>query len=238
MQTHYLGRLHYDAALVEQDKALAKLSQNQSAAIVLGLEHEPVVTLGVRGRAEEDLVLSSSGLASQGFELRQTARGGQATLHSPGQLVIYPCTDLKAVGLGARCFVDLVQRTTRLCLLSHGVATEASATEPGLFIEGRKIVAFGFKISRGLTSHGLAINVSNDLSHFDMIRTCGVAGQKVARLHDFGPQIGLEALFLSWVPHFRSELMKAESLICKSVGSPGKIAGAQGLDASPAVPVL
>lgn len=206
MVARYLGKISYDDGLREQAASLDVLSKAESRALILGLEHTPVVTLGVRGNVEDDLATTPEQLRVKGFELRETARGGQATLHAPGQLVIYPCLNLKAFGLGARAFVELVQSSTEKWLLQKGVSATASSHEPGLFVDGAKIAAFGFKISRGFTSHGLAINVRNELSDFDLIRTCGVSKQRVARLQDFGVTETLEMLFLSWVQIFRANL--------------------------------
>ncbi len=206
VQSHYLGLLSYADGLTHQATALKRLEANEMSAVVFGLEHEPVITLGVRGRSETDLVQSASDLIKIGFEIRQTERGGQATLHSPGQLVIYPCINLRAFGLGARTYVELVQSVTAGWMKSMGLPVEADSIEPGLFLEGQKIAAFGFKISRGMTSHGIAINVENDLNHFGLIRTCGVRGQKVTRLCDYGVKLGLEDLFSSWVGRFRDNL--------------------------------
>lgn len=204
----FLGLLDYEAGLAAQNSALAEIAKDGADAVLLGLEHEPVVTLGVRGRLLDDIQLPLEQMHSKGFEVHATGRGGQATLHSPGQLVIYPCVNLRAFGLGARKYVDLVQTTTATWLKDLGVPVTASAAEPGLFIEGAKVAAFGFKIERGLTSHGLAVNVANDLEHFGLIRTCGVSRQRVTRLRDLGVSSDLETLYSRWALLFRANLQQ------------------------------
>jgi lipoate-protein ligase B len=206
LQFHFLGLLNFDGGLEAQEQACLTLRRGEADAVVLGLEHAPVVTLGIRGRIETDLQFDESYLRHNGVQLRAIGRGGQATLHSPGQLVIYPCVNLRAFGLGARSYVQLIEATTLTWLRSLGIQAQTGANEPGLFVAGKKIAAFGFQISHGLTSHGLAVNVSNDLGLFELIRTCGVAGQPVAKLSDFGVHSGLEALFLSWLGCFRENL--------------------------------
>lgn len=221
IQSRFLGTVSYADGLQFQDEALAELVREKTQeartdahsplhAVVLGLEHFPVATLGVRGVAAQDFAVSAAELAQRGLEVRETARGGQATIHSPGQLVIYPCVNLKLLNLGARSFVELIERSTLRWLHSMGVLAEASVREPGLFVRGSKLVAFGFKISHGLTSHGLAVNVSNDIGLFSLIRTCGVEGQPMTRLKDLGLNpsfdLSLEALFLSWCEAFSFEL--------------------------------
>lgn len=205
LRTAYLGLRSYDEGLSAQSEALATL-ETGTAGVVLGLEHHPVITLGVRGNSTTDLMISASTLADSGFEVHQTTRGGQATLHNPGQLVIYPCLNLKTLNLGARAYVELIQNTTLSWLQSLGVEAQTGETEPGVFVRGAKLAAFGFRISRGLTSHGLAINVANELASFDLIRTCGVSGQKVTRLRDLHVDEPLEALFLSWMQSFERAL--------------------------------
>ncbi len=209
IQTKFLGELSYAEGLELQSMALQELERSKdSAAILLGLEHFAVATLGVRGVIEDDIGVSADEMRLKGVELFKTARGGQATIHSPGQLVIYPCVNLRLLDLGPRDFVQLIERATANWLCTLGIECQADSREPGLFVNGAKLVAFGFKISRGLTSHGLAVNVSNDLSLFDLIRTCGIAGQPMARLCDFGVSQSVQALFLGWSRAFEAEVTR------------------------------
>lgn len=201
----YLGLLSYGDGLKAQQYALEELSRGADF-VLLGLEHKSVVTLGVRGNCETDIQITPSDLAAKGIELHVTGRGGQATLHSPGQLVIYPCVNLRTFVLGPSDYVDLVQTVTRDWMRKFGIAAGPGQGEPGLFVEGAKIAAFGFQISRGFTSHGLAINVRNDLGLFDVIRTCGISNQRLTRMADQGVSESLEALFLSWAAAFKLAL--------------------------------
>lgn len=202
----FLGLIPYDTGLSALARVRAELADGAKSAVLLGLEHEPVITLGVRGRIETDLCVTAEELRLKGVQLREIGRGGQATLHAPGQLVIYPCVNLRAFSLGARRFVEIVQHTTEAWLKNLGVNATASGEEPGLFVDGAKVAAFGFKIERGLTSHGLAINVSNDLAGFSLIRTCGISAQPVAKLVDFGVTSDLSTLFSTWALLFRANL--------------------------------
>lgn len=210
IQTNYLGLVDFDAGLELQTSARRRLLAGEVDAVVLGLEHPAVITLGVRGSAVADLQFSESDLRSKGVQLRSIGRGGQATMHSPGQLVIYPCVNLRAFNLGARSFVELVQRTTQSWLADISINATADSHEPGLFVQSEKIAAFGFQISNGLTSHGIAINVTNDLDLFKLIRTCGVTDQRVTSVQNqslvSGVNQGLEALFLGWSARFRANL--------------------------------
>ncbi|MBK7892652.1 MAG: lipoyl(octanoyl) transferase LipB [Bdellovibrionales bacterium] len=136
----------------------------------------------------------------------QVPRGGQATVHSPGQLVVYPCLRLRDFGLSPRCFVSKMEQVTQACLADFGIDAVKGDREPGLFVQGKKIAAFGFHISRGLTSHGIAINVANDLSLFDLIRTCGVARQPITSLADQGCRHSVADVFASWFERVHDDL--------------------------------
>lgn len=201
-ESEYLGRIGYDAGLTAQEEALGRLESAGMSAIVLGLEHEPVITLGIRGKKEVDLLESESSLRDRGFIVRQAKRGGQATLHVPGQLVIYPICDLRKLGLGASDYVCVIEKATGSWLTSLGVQWRRSETEPGIFVGSEKLVAFGFRISHGKSSHGLAINVTNSPSDFNLIRTCGVGGQLATNLKAQGAPIDLSTLFSLWLAQF------------------------------------
>ena len=201
-QSEYLGRISYDAGLVAQEDALLQLEVGGKSAFVLGLEHDPVITLGIRGKKEVDLLESEKSLISRGFSIRQIQRGGQATLHVPGQLVIYPICNLRKLRFGARDYVCAVEKATGSWLTSLGVQWQRSEAEPGIFVGSEKLVAFGFRIAHGKSSHGLAINVTNSPADFDLIRTCGVGGQIATNLKALGAPTDLPELFASWVAQF------------------------------------
>ncbi len=222
VQARFLGTLSYSEGLAAQAGVLVELADSSApsskvSSILLGLDHLPVATLGVRGLVATDLAVTSDELRLRGLELVETVRGGQATIHSPGQLVIYPCVNLRAFGLGPRDYVRLIERTTAVWLRTLGIEPETDAREPGFFKEGAKLCAFGFKISRGLTSHGLAVNVNNDLTLFDLIRTCGIRGQRMTRLADLGVSMSLEALFLGWSAAFEREVSGLEHSVLTEV---------------------
>jgi lipoate-protein ligase B len=205
--SRYLGSLSYAEGLAAQDQALEQLRSNKSLkGLVLGLEHrEPVITLGKRGRPDDDLKASREELEAMGFEVVESPRGGQATLHAPGQLVIYPCVDLGRMGLGVRDYVCLLEKTTIRFLAHQGIEAWRGGDEPGVYTAKGKIAFFGIRVSRGMASHGLAINVSNDLELFNWIRSCGKEAESFdavalsARQDENGPGTGLETLFHLWL---------------------------------------
>jgi lipoyl(octanoyl) transferase len=162
------------------------LEEGKFAGLILGLEHESVVSFGRRGNFLNDSYVTRDELDKNGFAIEQSERGGHATLHSPGQLVVYPCLNLRPLGLGPREYVAELETSVQKLLSHFDLSTVKKGSEPGLYTESGKIAFFGLKISRGLTSHGASINVANDLSAFSLIKSCGVLAEKFDRLRDHG----------------------------------------------------
>lgn len=212
IESVYHGLCSYMSGLELQDRTLERIKTESIDGVVLGFEHEPVVTLGVRGDAAVDLSSPWSGSEASGIPVVETKRGGQATLHSPGQLVIYPCLNLRKLGWSPREFVQQMEAVTAKTLTVFGVeAVTKSCREPGLFVDSAKIAAFGFRIQKGLTSHGIAINVSNDLSLFDHIRTCGVERQALAKI---GDKASLTQVFEEWFNQLKAIVDHPTPAVC------------------------
>jgi lipoate-protein ligase B len=206
LKVQTLGITSYRDGLTAQAEAVSALeaeAETSLTSIALVTEHLPCITLGRRGLAEVDVLWSSERLRESGFEIVQTERGGQATLHSPGQLVIYPIT--RVPHRGVRRFVEAVQNATQTALRTLGVDSQLG-DEPGLYADGAKLVAFGFQVASGTSRHGLAINVSNDLSLFESIRVCGQSGVRLTSLEH---QIGLtdmELVAATWAREWEKAL--------------------------------
>jgi lipoyl(octanoyl) transferase len=201
MHAMWLGLTTYEKSLdLQSDLAARCLEDRQS--YLLGLEHPPSITLGKRATEALDLIWSESELSAKGLEKFEVDRGGEATLHSPGQLVIYPVLHLPSLDCSVKDYVGLLIRTTQKTLLQLGIPTDCHPGEPGLFVKDRKLVAFGIRIKKGVTQHGLAINCHNDLNLFESIRSCGVTGQKWTRLTDLGVSLSLRNLFKKWHQEF------------------------------------
>ncbi len=148
------------------------------------LEHPPVFTLGQAGRLEH---LRSPGT----IPVVRTDRGGQVTYHGPGQLVAYLLLDLRAAGLGVRPLVTLLEQAVVTLLAGWGIAAEARAEAPGVYVGGRKVASLGLRVRRGCSYHGVALNVDGDLEPFSRIDPCGYPGLAVTRLHDLGVDLGV-----------------------------------------------
>lgn len=207
--SRFLGFTPYSQAEELQLKTASEV-RTTGRGTVLGVEHPAVITLGVRGRRELDVVTSSEEQSE--IEIVSCRRGGQATLHSPGQLVIYPLLPVRQWGMGSRELIELLERVTSDLLATEGVVVKKFGDEPGLYSERGKLVFFGLRIDRGVSSHGLAINVANDLQLFRHIRSCGVARQNLDSLLFQGVTKSSETLFASWCTHLAEALRERSQL--------------------------
>ena len=166
---------------------------------VLGFECDPVVTLGLRADLNVDVVGGAEALAARGIDLISVDRGGQATLHNPGQLVIFPIWRMEH--LGSRAWIDLLIKVTIDVARSFGDELIWREDAPGLYAAagGGKVASIGVRVRRGVSTHGLAINVANDLAQFSAIRACGRLDQTLARLNTTAT---LAQIFARWTSTF------------------------------------
>jgi lipoyl(octanoyl) transferase len=207
----HLGTIDYGTALRLQSTLVELRKQGSIPDVLLLLEHPPVITLG-RNASQKNLLASSDLLNERGVELFESNRGGDITFHGPGQLVGYPIFDLRGFSprIGAVEFVrrveealirtcgDLGVPSERICGLT-GVWTQGpnsqscsvSSSQPGAAVpqvppppmsEQKKIAAIGVHISRGVTSHGFALNVTTDLDFFKLIVPCGISDRPVTSI--------------------------------------------------------
>jgi lipoyl(octanoyl) transferase len=163
---------------------------------LLLLEHPHVYTLGRRGK-HSDVLLSPEALAKLGVPLVETDRGGEVTYHGPGQLVAYPVLDLRESG-GPVAYVRSLEAALVAALGSLGVPACTLPGLTGVWVRGgagradRKIGAIGVRITRGVSSHGFALNVNTDLSYFQHIVACGIEGLEVTSVaRELGGKVDL-----------------------------------------------
>ncbi len=148
---------------------------------LLLLEHDPVFTLG-RNARQEHVLFPEETLRAQGYEVFEAGRGGDVTFHGPGQLVAYPILDLSPDRKDVHRYVrDLEEVMMRLCA-DYAVAASRVEGRTGCWVGDDKIGAIGVRISRWVTSHGLAFNVATDLQAFGLIVPCGISGKGVTSL--------------------------------------------------------
>lgn len=203
MQIQWLGFTDYVKSLEMQTAAMNVADERP---VIFGLEHPITITLGRRGDPLRDVVVGFKTLRERAIPVVAVERGGQATLHNPGQLVIYPILPLRAYNLGVKDYVAMLEETTKQLLAQYGITACCKGDEPGLFTIKGKIAFYGVRVSKGITSHGVGLNVSNDLADFSMIRSCGKATEQFANMRDFVATPGLQTLFFQWVEIFAAKL--------------------------------
>lgn len=191
----WLGLTPYESALQTQRQQKEKILAGNEGC-VFGCEHPEVITLGKRLQGKETL--------STPIKTIQSDRGGLATAHNPGQLVIYPVLSLKNHDLRLRQWVELLLKTTELLLKECNIILDIH--NQGVFTKNGKIASLGIHVSKGISTHGVAINVSNDLRLFAQIAPCGVVGQTMDRVFNYDNLRSSKDLFAMWCEIFNARL--------------------------------
>jgi lipoyl(octanoyl) transferase len=194
------GLVPYGEALAAQRRLEGARQEGEVPDVLWLLEHPPVYTRGRRA-GEEELPMGAEWYETQGIAVFETDRGGRVTYHGPGQLVAYPIVSLKPYGDDVHEYVRRLERVAVAALADHGVEAGTIEGLTGVWTRGeppgsvagaaeaRKIGSIGVHVSRGVTTHGLAINVNNDLQPFDWVVSCGIEG---ARPTSLGRELGGE----------------------------------------------
>lgn len=194
LRTLDLGRLEYAAAYKAQCDHLEEvLASRQAGAPEVGrlllVEHPPVVTITNRAGAADHLIATPQMLERAGVSVARTDRGGDITYHGPGQLVAYPILDLNLLNLGLHEYMRMLEDAVIGVCAGLGVPAGREAGATGVWVKphdgegaAAKICAMGVRVRRWISMHGLALNVTTDLSHFDLIVPCGLAGRRVTSL--------------------------------------------------------
>jgi lipoyl(octanoyl) transferase len=180
IEASWLGRIDYHEALALQKRLVAERADGRIEDQLLLLEHPPVLTLG-RTADPAHVRADAAALAAAGIEVIRVERGGEVTYHGPGQLVAYPIIDLGRRGLMVRPLVRALEAALVATCGAFGVAAGRRDGHPGCWCEPdgaapRKIGALGLRIERGVSYHGIALNVTVDLAAFEMIDPCGMPG--------------------------------------------------------------
>ena len=173
----WLGRLDYAKALDIQNSLHSRVASGELPHILLLLEHFHTYTLGRRGK-DADVLISPDELAKLRVSVYHTDRGGEVTYHGPGQLVGYPIFDLRSWGGGPVKYVRRLEQMIISTLQGFDISAESEGHPTGVWVAAAKIAAIGVKVSRGVTTHGFALNVDPDLSYFDHIISCGIPNAK------------------------------------------------------------
>jgi lipoate-protein ligase B len=183
-----LGQLGYEQALeLQRNLARDRISGAIPQDLLLLVEHPPVVTLG-RSSKEKHLIASPEFLQSKGVELFEVERGGDVTFHGPGQLVGYPIIDLKRHKQDLHWYLRKIEEALINALADYGIPGERNTAFTGVWTRGKKIASIGVHARDWVTWHGFALNVTTDLSYFDLIVPCGIDGVVMTSI---GRELGL-----------------------------------------------
>src|SRR5438876_2083511 len=218
-----LGLVAYAEAYALQRRIVAARKADAIEDVFLLCEHPHVLTQGRNGRREH-LLVSEHVLRQKGVEFHESSRGGDITYHGPGQIVGYPIFNLGAIRRDVVWYVRMLEETMIRTTAEFGIAAKRVLGKTGIWVDSgsteEKLGAIGVHLSRWVTSHGFAYNVSTDLRYFDLIVPCGIADRKATSLEKildravssqdvrdsllrhFGEVFGLRM-----VPATRSELM-------------------------------
>jgi len=181
LRVHDLGTVAYGRALALQEELRSRRQAGEVPDTVLLLEHPPVYTLGRRALPSE-LPLSRELLRERGIEVHESDRGGRITYHGPGQLVAYPIVAVTDVVAYVRSLEAAIVSALARAGLPSRARTEDGPDYTGVWTGERKIASIGVHVQRGVTTHGLAVNVSNDLEPFTWIDPCGLQGVQMTSL--------------------------------------------------------
>jgi lipoyl(octanoyl) transferase len=192
------GLVPYEEALALQKWVAAARQADRIPDVLLLLEHPPVYTKGRRTQPGE-LGMGEDWYRMQGIEICETDRGGAVTYHGPGQLVGYPIVSLKPYGDNVHEYVGRLERLIIDSLGVYGIDAEVIDGLTGVWVgggppEGRKIGSIGVHVSRGVTTHGFAVNVNNDLQPFEWVVPCGIEGVRMTSLcRELGSEVHMNA---------------------------------------------
>lgn len=244
LQVIDLGQVEYAKAYEIQRRYHQAVVEGNQPATLLLVEHPPTITISRRKTASEHLLLSREELTRQGFDVCETDRGGDVTYHGPGQLVAYPILPLAPLRFNAGRYIRFLEEVIIQSLAEFDVAGQRDDCATGVWVRLSnsqtlpdneppqdapnqtcrpfdpnlaKIAAIGVRISRGVTLHGLALNVNPNMSHFQTIIPCGLAGRPVTRLADLlktdPPEMDAvkESVTRNLTKAYQSQIMKVAS---------------------------
>jgi lipoyl(octanoyl) transferase len=214
-----LGLLSWDAAYALQERLVAARKAGVTDDVLLFCQHPHVFTLG-RNANQKNLLVSEHVLRQKGVELRETNRGGDITYHGPGQVVGYPILNLDRIRRDVHWYVRTIEEAMIRASAEFGVTAYRIPEKTGIWVQPpggipeEKLAAIGVHISRWVTSHGFAYNVSTDLRFFDLIVPCGIVDRKATSLEKL---LGRNVSLLEVQPRLSHHLAELFSLSLKTI---------------------
>ena len=204
LKVYQLGTTGYREVHALQQRLQAQRRKGAGVDSLLLTEHRPVFTLG-RSHPEPDLRVPREDVDARSIDIVQTERGGDITYHGPGQLVAYGIIDLKRWDLPVLDYVTGLEQVVIDLLASFDIDGQRQPGARGVWVDGRKIASLGINVRRWVTMHGIAINVSPDMTAFDMINPCGMPDVDMTSIsQELGEPVSLSRVAGSFVIHFSS----------------------------------
>ena len=183
IEVRRLGVVPYAEGLELQRELVERRKAGEISDQLLLLEHPPVITLGVKTRNDRSHVVATpQAIEDEGVEVFESGRGGDVTYHGPGQLVGYPILDLRPDRCDVHRYVRDLEEVLIRTAATFGIAAGRMPGLTGAWVGDEKLAAIGVRIARWVTSHGFALNVSTNLSHFGLIVPCGITDKGVTSL--------------------------------------------------------
>jgi len=218
MHATWLGRMPYAPTFALQQALAARRAAGDIPDTILLLEHEPVYTLGRRA-TEAEVLLDADALSARGIAVEHTDRGGRVTYHGPGQLVGYPIVDLGRTNdlVG---YVRALERALIATAASYDVEAGTVEGLTGVWVGDAKLAAIGVHVSRGITTHGFAMNVTTDLDAFNGIVPCGIVDKGVTSLSALiGERLDVRAVGMRAAEHLARELDRTLAFVEPEFGA-------------------
>ncbi len=202
IEVSILGIMPYMDCLELQKQIHQRVIAAPQHSHLILVEHPSVITLG-KHASEEDILVSQDDLLHSNTTLAQVDRGGEATAHEPGQFVAYPILNLRSFKLGPKAFVNQLEEVVRRLLANYGICAHQDETRPGVWVGDTKVCSIGIRVSRGVSYHGLALNVSNSLETFSKIVPCGIRDREMTTMERLlGKKIQIAELRNQFLQHF------------------------------------
>lgn len=204
----WLGSRGYEEVWELQRRLHRELLNGIGEQSLILVEHPPVITLGRHGD-ESNLLVKQTELEKRQVGLFRIERGGDITFHGPGQLVGYPILNLKALGMGVSDYVRTLEESLIRLLAEYGVSAFRREGLTGVWTKNGKIAAIGVAVNRWVTFHGFALNVTTDLSYFNLINPCGLGEPVVSIKSETGRDFKLEEVASRYREAFRESFQVA-----------------------------
>ncbi len=203
-----LGLIAYQEAYQLQKQVVKEVMDGGDSRILL-CEHPPVITMG-RMAKEEHILFSKMELNARGIDIEYIDRGGDITLHAPGQLVVYPIFNLTAYRRDLHWYLRCLEDIVIALLADFGIVGRREPGQTGVWVDNRKAVSMGIGVKRWVCFHGVGINVNTDLNLFSYIQPCGLNVEMTSISHIIGRSVEMDQVKAKFVHHFQRVFQSRE----------------------------